>query len=413
MKAAFSAASNIAPGLDVQIDGFDVGKVSDVTLVDGQAVVELGIDDPRFWPLRQGTTATLRWPTPGGSGNRRVDLDPAGSPGPVIPEGGIIKGEDAIAPVEIDQVLNTFDEAARKHLAGAARNGARTFGGHSRSLNRALGSSDEALSQYRDVSSDLAADRHALTNLVTASSAVAGRLVQRDRAIGDLVHVASRTMSTFAGHSTRVRDSIERFAPTLKVSTETLARVDGSVARLHGLVNDLRPGAAKLSSLARSARPVLTQLRPTARLGARVAEELRSSAPPLTETLRRATPRLGDAEAILTRAEPMLECLRPYTPEVAGVAVLFGSWTKNFTPAVTEPRLNASQSHYARVLALASSTSFHAYPAGTSSQIQELLGKRYAMPRPPGLAVGKPWFLPRCGVTEDALDPTKDPEDHR
>ena len=37
-------------------------------------------------------------------------------------------------------------------------------------------------------------------------------------------------------------------------------------------------------------------------------------------------------------------------------------------------------------------------------------GMHYAMPRPPGLNAGQPWFVPQCGVTADALNPSKDPE---
>jgi hypothetical protein len=34
----------------------------------------------------------------------------------------------------------------------------------------------------------------------------------------------------------------------------------------------------------------------------------------------------------------------------------------------------------------------------------------YAMPRPPGLNAGKPWFQPQCDAGPASLDPSKDPE---
>jgi hypothetical protein len=50
----------------------------------------------------------------------------------------------------------------------------------------------------------------------------------------------------------------------------------------------------------------------------------------------------------------------------------------------------------------------------TSSQIVALSsgGMHYAMPRPPGLNAGQPWYQPQCGITPDALNPSKDPEAH-
>jgi phospholipid/cholesterol/gamma-HCH transport system substrate-binding protein len=410
VRVSFSAAVNVVPGLDVQIDGFDVGKISSVTLVDGRAEVELGISDERFWPLRRGTTATLRWPTPAGSGTRKVDLDPAGASAPALREGAIIPGRDAVTPVEVDDVFNTFDGGTRRHLRRALKHTATTFGENSSTVRRALGGFDEAAGAFRDVSSDLAADRAALRTLVGATAGVTRRLAPREQAISDLVTVADATLSTFAAHSRQLQASITTFPRTLDESRTTLARLDESVGKVRGLVDDLRPGADQLAALARSAAPALAVLRPAARQGVRVTDRLRANAPPLALTLKTGTPLMDDTRSVLTSVQPMLECVRPYVPEAAGIAVLWGSWTKNYTPKMGPGRKSFATDHYARVLTIASPTSFHAYPKGTSSQIQEALGKKYAMPRPPGLSVGKPWFLPKCGVTEAALDPTKDPE---
>jgi virulence factor Mce-like protein len=410
VRVSFAAAVNVVPGLDVQIDGFDVGKISSVKLVGERAEVTLGIKDGRFWPLRRGTTATLRWPTPAGSGTRKVDLSPAASPAPPLPEGGIIAGRDAVTPVEIDQVFNTFDMPTRTHLRRGLQHTAKTFGENSATVRKALGSFDEAVGAYRDVSGDLAADRATLRTLVGSTAGVMRRLAPHERAISDLVTVANRTLATFADHSSRLQASITKFPGTLQESRTTLARLDLSVAKVSDLVTDLRPGARTLAGFARSAAPTLAALRPTARLGVKVTDQLRTDAPQLTRALAAGQPLMANTRSILTRAEPMLECLRPYTPEAAGVAVLWGSWTKNYNPKLAGGRIHEAQDHYARVLVTASPTSFHAYPKGTSSQIQEALGKKYAMPRPPGLGVGKPWFLPQCGVTEAGLDPTKDPE---
>jgi hypothetical protein len=62
----------------------------------------------------------------------------------------------------------------------------------------------------------------------------------------------------------------------------------------------------------------------------------------------------------------------------------------------------------------ASATSLHLVPAGISTQaFVNATGKQYAEPRPPGLSVGQPWFLPQCGAGPNALNPGADPESHR
>ena len=70
--------------------------------------------------------------------------------------------------------------------------------------------------------------------------------------------------------------------------------------------------------------------------------------------------------------------------------------------------------HYAR-----GSNRLSPVPPGTPLTTSQVVATQpagamtYAMPRPPGMNAGKPWFLPECGVTEDALDPAKDPETRR
>jgi hypothetical protein len=56
-------------------------------------------------------------------------------------------------------------------------------------------------------------------------------------------------------------------------------------------------------------------------------------------------------------------------------------------------------------------SSVDAIPPGTSTQaFVKLTGLQYAEPRPPGLSVGQPWFLPQCGAGPNSLNPADDPE---
>lgn len=414
VRVAFPSAVNVVKGLDVQVDGFDVGKISDVRLEDGQAIVELGIKDERFWPLRAGTVATLRWPTPAGSGTRKVDLVPAAT-GPRLPEGGIISGRDVRTPVEVDQVFDTFDEDTRAHVRSALRNTVQTVAPRVTAVRKALKDFGPAVDGYRDVSTDLSQDTNALRILLRSTGGLSAELAPRERQISNVVDVAAATLETFADKSDEVGQTLEGLPPTLSQTKTTLARLDTSTGVLTKLVDDIRPGSAKVAALADAAVPTLAALRPTARMGAQVANTLRQAAPPITTALRTTTPMLGDIRSILTDATPMLECLRPYTPELAGVAVNWNSWVSNYTPTKgQEARAHqGGQDHYARVLIVGSPTTVHAYPKDTPSTSQLLLGKKYAMPRPPGLGADKPWFLPQCGVTEDSLNASKDPEDRK
>lgn len=52
----------------------------------------------------------------------------------------------------------------------------------------------------------------------------------------------------------------------------------------------------------------------------------------------------------------------------------------------------------------------HADDGLSSQAFAAAAGKSYAMPRPPGLSVGQPWFLPQCGAGPNSINPADDPE---
>ncbi len=97
-----------------------------------------------------------------------------------------------------------------------------------------------------------------------------------------------------------------------------------------------------------------------------------------------------------------MNCLRPYAPELAGNMATWAGWNKNFDRG----------GHYARTYPLQAHPMLTPGLAPNSQTITTLFKNRlnYAMPRPPGLNAGTPWFIPECGITKDALDASKDPE---
>jgi hypothetical protein len=155
-----------------------------------------------------------------------------------------------------------------------------------------------------------------------------------------------------------------------------------------------------------------------------------SAAPEISRLLRAGTPFLTDAGKVTEALTPMMACIRPYAPEAGGAIVGMGAWDAYYTmkPPNTiqaaamgdPPRAKGRvvgdkvRQHYGRAIAQASTTSFHAYPAAvTPALFGQISGKQYAFPRPPGIGVNQPQFLPQCGAGPESLDPSKDPEQGR
>jgi ABC-type transporter Mla subunit MlaD len=422
VRAAFPTAFNLTKGLDVQIDGIDAGKIGSVQYKDGKAVVEIGISDERFWPLHVGTRATSRWGTTIGSGTRRLDVEPGPQSAPEIPDGGIIESRYTLPAVDVDQVLSTFSQSTRTDLRSFMRRTDAAITGREDQISRSLPSAAGALEATGGVMSDLAQDSNALRGLVLNGDRLTRTLAVRRPEVSDLVTVAAQTFQAFAANSDGVEQTFQQLPDTLREARGTLARLDTSVGTLDGLISDLRPGAARLVPLARAARPALNALAETVPSALATVRSTTKAAPRVSELLTAGTPFMRKLDPILTQMSPMFACMRPYAPEAGGAVVGLAAWMQQYVlhkptegvPAKTFPPSGVDgTSHFHPVMAepQASLASLHAYPPGIDSvAFTALSGKKYALPRPPGLTTGQAWFQPECGAGPDAVDPSKDPE---
>ncbi len=402
VRAAFSSAVSIAPGLDVQIDGVDVGKVGKVEYEDGQALVEIGVDD-HAWPLRRGATASLRFGTTLGNGTRRVDLEPGPPDAPEIPENGIIATRDTVTPVEFDEIFDTFDPRTRQGFEGTFERGAQNLEGRAKDLREGLRRAAPTFETTGSLLEDVARDGAALRKLVAAGHRSTRTLAAKRPVISDLVSVMATTFDTFGRNTEGIRESLDEFAPTLRDARTTLARTDRSLDVLDGLVADLRPGLAQLQPLLTTARPAAKDLRELAPATNSTVRTLRSAAPPVTTFLDEGVPFAERAEPVLGRLAEQMKCVRPYAPEIAAFFSNWSSWAKNYD----------DDAHYGRIKVVKGPTALTSTPPVKTDDYLGLLGGtlQYAMPRPPGLNEDQPWFIPECGAGRDAIDPSKDPED--
>jgi hypothetical protein len=128
-------------------------------------------------------------------------------------------------------------------------------------------------------------------------------------------------------------------------------------------------------------------------------------------------PKLRSATAQLA---PMIACIRPYAPEAGSAIVGAGSWMSTYvrvlphgTPGITYTGLADGpyvDQHGVRAMPEASLAADHAVVGLSTSAFATLASKQYAEPRPPGLSVGQPWYLPQCGAGPNSTNPAADPE---
>jgi virulence factor Mce-like protein len=106
LTAQFSDAADILVNNEVYMNGVRIGHVSEVTVQNGHAQVQMVIDDPQALPLRSNATAEVRKKNL--LGETYIDLGRGDSATP-MQSGGVIPVSRTIPITEIDQVLAIFD----------------------------------------------------------------------------------------------------------------------------------------------------------------------------------------------------------------------------------------------------------------------------------------------------------------
>jgi ABC-type transporter Mla subunit MlaD len=403
VRAVFDSAEQLAPGQELRMAGRKVGKVGKIETYDGHhAVVVLRVFDDKVWPLHRGTTADTRWGSTTSLAYRYVELHPGPASAPALPNDAVLPVTQNRTAVELDQAYRIFRGRTRGDLRGVLRGLADTFYNEGPALRRGLSTAPGGLDQAAAVLREFSADQHALSTMMVAGDAATSALAGRQGDLEQLVHHAAATFDEFARHTRAEQASLERAPSAFSESVGTLSRLDTSLDGLQALLDDLRPGARQLRVFAAPARRALAELRREVPIATATFRTGRLAAPPLTRMLKTGTTFLPHLGNVLDQFAPMMACLRPYAPELAGNLGTWTGWNKNYD----------EYGHYARTFDLQANLAILPGTPFNSLQATNMFKNRlfYAMPRPPGLNAGHPWFQPQCGAGPDSMDPSKDPE---
>lgn len=368
-------APNLVKGGKVEVDGADAGRVSELRVRDGQALITVGVRDD-FAPLPTGTTARIEWKAL--LGERILVLEPGPADNPDLPDRGRVEGSRQ--RVEIDQVLAALDAPTRARLRSLAARAAATLSDSEGDVNATLRTAGPALEALGEVADAVGRDGQALRSLISrirdVTEVTTARRSDVRSAVVDLQDLAART----ARERAAMDRALAELPATLEQATRTLGAVPGTVDQADPLLRDAAPLAAEIGAVARDLRPLLQDLRPT----------LQNLRPALAEaaTLLQGTPALLDGAAatlpgltqITNGGLPALDFLRPYTPELAGWLANWGSATANYDV----------YGNYARIWVQGGMASFNETPAGASPPGP--LGFVRSNPhRQPGELEGQPW----------------------
>jgi len=319
VQLVLPSAAQISVNTPVWVDGNQVGKVTDLSLKDGKALVRVELDDD-VAPLHSGTTTRVEWVS--AVGERVLTVIPGPASNAEIPEGAYLEGTSR--QIEVDQVLAALDEKTRQRVSSLIGRLQTTVEGREPELKdtiqQASGTVDALGDVLRAVGQDGPAIRAIVRDLSGLLDTTAGRRAKLSSSVADLSKVA-RSVAT---EQRAISSTLQQLPGTLDTAKTTLGKVPSASNETVGLLHALRPATQRLPSVSRNLAPVLVDLRPTVAqlrplLGA--ADELLGRTPALLDGSHDVLPTLN---GMLADLAPAISFLRPYTPDGIGGLMNWG-----------------------------------------------------------------------------------------
>ena len=310
LKAELDNAQAVTPGQGqtVQVAGVRIGKIANVKLVDGRAVVGLDIKRKYDNLIHTDATALLRPRT--GLKDMFLEVSPGTPKAPLAKEGFAIPIQQTFSDVDLDEITSSLDSDTRDYLQlliDGAGEGLRGRGSDLAETFRRFGPTFRDLGR---VNRSVAKERVSLKHLIHSLALLNGELAGKDDELAQLVDASAATFRAFASEDTNLSRTVGDLPGTLRQATGTLGDVRSFAEQLGPTADSLIPAFHALNKankqvrpFAEEATPILRdQIRPFVRTSRPLVRDLR----PAAAGLANATPNLTSSFVVLNHLFNML-----------------------------------------------------------------------------------------------------------
>lgn len=324
-KATFDHVGELLVDDDVRIGQLRTGRVSDISLEDGRAVVTVELDGE--WKLYRDARVSI-----GGEkaeekaaihdrsalGQKYLNLYPGTAQAGLLRPGEMIKEDRTQGSQNADKLFNVFDPATRRAAGVTLRELGHGFKGHSQDFRDVLGSGPQVLSDLGTVSRALANDRgDSIVGVLRSADSLARRFEGRERQIADLTDQTARTLrSVNVDHGVPLAKSLRRAPGTLRLAREALGKVQAPLRSLTVAGRSLEPGARALGEATPDLRGTLREAPLPLQKVPGVAKQATPAVERLRDLMVDARPFAPRASRALESLNPLVSTLAPYSPEI-------------------------------------------------------------------------------------------------
>ena len=245
ISAQVHNANTMLPGNEVRIGGVRVGVVEEVEPEqdeDGNVYAKLLLAlDGDVEELPEDSTVVVRARSALGLKYLQINR---GTSSQGLPEGdGLKLSAETVEPVEIDQVLNTFDEPTRLAIQQNLVEFGNAIAGRGPALNSAIGSLNDAVPYLERVMRNLGNPQTRLARFFPALARTAAEVAPVAAEQAQMFVSLDTTFGAFANVARPfIQETISESPPTLDVATRVLPRLRPFFSHSAALFADLQPG---------------------------------------------------------------------------------------------------------------------------------------------------------------------------
>ncbi|WP_354698832.1 hypothetical protein DSM112329_04530 [Paraconexibacter sp. AEG42_29] len=289
-KVAFTDAKGVVPSrVELRLAGVKAGSIKKSELTNGRAILTLNLEK-KYAPLYKDAQVRIRPITP--LEDMYVDIITRGTKAAgELGKNDVLPDQRTISPVQIGNVLQTFDDPTRTNLASLLNQLGRGLEDGGNDLRWGFVQLKPFFENATSVLNALAERRQNLKRFVTAFSGIAGELSEKDRQLAGFVRHGDEVLGT-------LNDNDGPFAATL--------------AQLPGTLQAMKSSFANLRATEEVLDPALQSLRP-------VAKQLPSGLDSLNEFAKDATPALQALRTPVRELRPLARSVRPTSRSLVGV----------------------------------------------------------------------------------------------
>ena len=285
ISAEVPNANSLVAGNEVRVGGVRVGVVETIQPVqdeeDGSVTAKLNLKlDKSVDPLPEDSTVIVR--SRSALGLKFLEVTP-GQSDRGLPEGGALPLAAARPePVELDQLLNTFQTETRRHVQINLREFGTAVAGRGPAINAAVGELGPLLRRLEPVMRNLSSEQTDLAGFFRALEQAAAEVAPVAETQADMFVVLDRTFDALARVARPfIQDTITNGVEAENAALETMPRIRPFLRHSALLFEDLEPGARALAASSPSLASAFTIGTPTLR----AVPILNAQLPPTAEAL--------------------------------------------------------------------------------------------------------------------------------